>query len=90
MAIYKVVKSGNTTYSNSDGKSSASHPYIGVGVFEREDSQTYILLCKMSKFGSEEELYQEADRIAELLNRNTSFITQKEAELEGLRQLPLG
>jgi hypothetical protein len=84
---YKAIKTNTILHSNADGKSDTVRPIIGVGMFEKEDSQTYILICRMEKFGSDEEQYQEADRIATLLNKNTKYITQKEAELKGL-QLP--
>jgi len=84
---YKAIKTSTILHSNADGKSDNVRQVIGVGAFEKEDSQTYILICKMEKFGSENEQYQEADRIAVLLNSNTTYITQKEAELKGL-QLP--
>lgn len=88
--IYKAIKTNSILHSNEDGKSDHVRPFIGVGVFEREDSQTYITLCEMSKFGSEDEQYQEADRIAVLLNNNASYITQKEAALREITQHPIG
>lgn len=84
--IYKAIDTKPTFYSNSDGKSGKNEGIIGVGIFEEESSNTFKLLCTIDKnMGSNEDLFQEADRIAELLNKNEMFITQKEAELKGLQ-----
>jgi hypothetical protein len=88
--IYKAVNTTSTFYSNSDGKSGKVEGIIGVGIFDEESSNTFKLLCTIDKnMGSNEDLFQEADRIAELLNRNELFITQKEAALREIRQLPI-
>lgn len=81
--MYKVVKGNSITYTNSDGKESGVKSFVGVGIYEREDSQTYILLCTIDKNIDDPEA--EASRIANLLNENRKYLTQKEAELKGLR-----
>lgn len=81
--IYKVVKGNSIPYSNNDGKESGVKSFIGVGIFEREDSQTYTLLCTIDKNIDDGEV--EADRIAVLLNENRKYFTAKEAALRGLK-----
>jgi hypothetical protein len=81
--IYKKIKTSSILHSNADGKSDNVRPIVGVGIFEREDSQTYILLCTIDKNIDDAEA--EASRIATLLNENRKYLTQKEAELKGLR-----
>lgn len=84
--FYKVVKGDTLVYSNSDGKKNASRPFIGVGIFENIDSQTYTLLCTMSKV---DDAYFEASRIAELLNKNNTLFSKKEIEDSQSRYHPL-
>jgi hypothetical protein len=86
--IYKVVKGGNTTYKNEDGKESSSHPFIGVGEFNDQESQTYRLVCTIDK--NIDEPYQYADLIATLLNNNRLYVIQKQEALDDIRQYPLG
>ena len=84
--IYKAINTKATFYSNSDGKSGKNEGIIGVGIFEDESSTTFKLLCTIDKnVGDKHDMFQEADRIAELLNKNEMFITQREAELKGLQ-----
>lgn len=81
--IYKIVKGDSITYSNNDGKESGVRSFVGVGIFEREDSQTYTLLCTIDKNIDDPEV--EASRIASLLNENKKYITTREAELKGIK-----
>lgn len=79
--IYKQVKTIPTVYINTSGKSATSKEQIGVGKFENENSETYTLFCVIDKsMGSEENLIFEANRIAELLNKNKTIFSREEVE----------
>ena len=83
--IYKTIKKDSALHSNAHGKTGNVKQITGVGIFEREDSQTYTLLCTIDKNIDNPEV--EASRIASLLNENRKYFTVKEAELRGLKNL---
>lgn len=79
--VYKAVAGNTPVFSNNDGKSSTSRPFVGVGIFDSPEAQTYTLLLKIEK--NIDDPMEEADRIAGLLNSNRTFFTRKEVEERG-------
>ena len=74
--MYKVVEVLPYTYTGFDGKVTTIPEIedIGVGLFERESSQIYTLICKISKnIGNVEERRKYASLISTLLNENRKY-----------------
>lgn len=74
--MYKSVKIQPYNYVGIDGKSTtvSYNEDIGVGKFENEDSNTYTLICKISKdIGNSEEQEAYATLISTLLNENRKY-----------------
>jgi hypothetical protein len=74
--MYKVVEILPYTHVGIDGKVTTVPEIedIGVGLFERESSQIYTLICKISKnIGDVEERRKYASLISTLLNENRKY-----------------
>lgn len=78
---YKPVKLVDAHYTNSDGKQGYHKDSIVVGKFEKEDSQSYQVLCCIDKnIGTESDQWFEVDRLSELLNKNRTIFSRAEVD----------